>query len=84
MSHQVLTATFNSYVEFVIPKGIDLNDTTKVKGYWVRYGTLHIEFVDGTKQEISGDEPSTEWKTPTETEINEVDDSDDEEEEEED
>jgi hypothetical protein len=83
MSHQVLTATYNSFVDFVIPKGIDLNDTTKIKGYWVRYGTLHIEFVDGTTQEVEGNEPSTDWKTPNDTEINEEEDDDEDEEEDE-
>ena len=84
MSRQVLIATFNTRVEFVIPKGMDLNDKTKIKGYWVKYGTLHIEFVDGTTQQIQYEnEPDTEWKTPNDTDINYEEDWEDDEEEDE-
>jgi hypothetical protein len=80
MSHQVLTATYHSYLRFDIPKGIDLNDKTKVKHYWTGYGTLHIEFVDGTKQEIEAtNEPSTEWNYPDKIKIEEESDEEEEE-----
>jgi hypothetical protein len=85
MSRQILIATFNTTVEFVIPKGMDLDDKTKIKEYWVRYGTLHIEFVDGTTQKIEYEnEPDTDWETPNDTNINYEEEWDDGEEEEED
>ena len=37
---------------FKIPKTIDIEDKTLVKGYWVKYETLYIEFVDTTKETL--------------------------------
>jgi len=37
---------------FRIPRGLDLEDDTKVKEYYVRRGILFIEFVDGTFKNI--------------------------------
>jgi len=37
---------------FKIPKTIDLEDKTVVKGYWVKYDTLYIEFVDTTRETL--------------------------------
>lgn len=37
---------------FKIPKTIDIEDKTLVKGYWVKYETLYIEFVDTTRETL--------------------------------
>jgi len=38
--------------EFIIPKGIDLDDTSKVKSYGVKHSVLTITFVDGTSLQL--------------------------------
>ena len=38
---------------FKIPDGLDLEDKTVVANWGVKYGVLHIEYVDGRKEEIS-------------------------------
>ena len=37
---------------FKIPDGLDLEDTSVVKGWYVKYGTLHIYYTDGREEEI--------------------------------
>ena len=38
--------------KFRIPKGLDLEDKTKVEEYWIKFGELHIRFVDGKYKHI--------------------------------
>ena len=88
-SRKILKATYYPRETFFeIPKNIDLEDKSRVEGYWVKWGTLHIDFVDGTFQKIeSCQENEDECKHPADTEIQDRDDcglfSDEEEEEEE-
>ena len=53
---------------FKIPKNIDLEDETVVKGWWVKWNTLHILFVDGTEKEIESEgwTNDLEFKEPNE------------------
>jgi hypothetical protein len=47
-----------SYVlteEFIVPKGLDLQDQTQVKLWYVKYNVLHITKADGTKLEINSE-----------------------------
>lgn len=47
---KVIRAWYVSPVSvFKIPKTIDIEDVTVVKGYWVKYDKLYIEFVDSSK-----------------------------------
>jgi hypothetical protein len=62
---------------FRIPKGLDLEDKTKVEEYWVRRGRLHIKFVDGSFKHINSYYDFSDEKTPCEERI-ETDDEDDE------
>ena len=51
--HKVVVAKFYApRIVFKIPDGIDLEDKTVVKKWWVRNGTLYINFVDGHNEEI--------------------------------
>jgi PAS domain-containing protein len=62
---------------FRIPKGLDLEDKTKVVEYWVRRDQLHIKFVDGSFKHIAPYSDFYDEKTPCEETI-ETDDDDDE------
>ena len=42
-----------------VPLGVDLNDTTQVSRWYVRWSILHIEYADGRAQEIN---MSCEWE----------------------
>jgi hypothetical protein len=76
---KVLIAYYVPTVQrFRIPRGLDLNDETKVKEYWVRRGILHIKFVDGSFKHINPYYDYSDEKTPCEETI-ETDDEDDEE-----
>ena len=55
MSNQLKVVRATYYAPssiFKIPKTIDLGDKAVVKGYWVKYDTLYIEFVDPTREEL--------------------------------
>ena len=75
---------------FKVPKGIDLEDKTQVKEWWVKYCCLHIVFVDQTKQMMmieASEEPELDTKWGSGERIDDAYDwgfSDEEEEEEED
>jgi hypothetical protein len=76
---------------FKIPKTIDIEDKSVVKGYWVKYDILYIEFVDTSKPMLSIEphyvaSESQDYKHPETIEVVDADEegiSDDEEEEEE-
>ena len=52
-NRKVVVAKFYApRIVFKIPDGIDLEDKTVVKKWWVRNGTLYINFVDGHNEEI--------------------------------
>tara|TARA_R110000868_G_scaffold62890_1_gene189808 strand:- start:133 stop:429 length:297 start_codon:yes stop_codon:yes gene_type:complete len=72
---------------FKIPDGLDLEDKTIVSGWYVKYGTLIIDYVDGREEEIEWTIDPTEfdYKWAENTAIENADDccveySDDEEE----
>ena len=52
---KVVIVNYNFNDAFKIPKNIDLEDETVVEGWWVKWNTLHILFVDGTKKEIKSE-----------------------------
>ena len=54
---------------FRIPKGLDLEDKTKVEEYWVRREQLHIKFVDGSFKHIQAYYDFYDEKTPCEENI---------------
>lgn len=66
MPRQILKATYTQYQYFKIPKGIDLEDETIVKEWWVKYGELHIQYVDETKEieRIDGITNEIDYKYP--------------------
>jgi hypothetical protein len=49
---RVVVARYTTEDVFVVPRGVDLEDTTKVESYYVRWGILHIHFVGGKKMEL--------------------------------
>ncbi len=45
---KVVIANYNLQSIFKIPKGLDLEDKTQVKSWWIKWNTLKIELVDET------------------------------------
>jgi hypothetical protein len=41
--------------KFRVPKGLDLEDKSKVEGYWIQWGELHVKCVDGKYKHIKPD-----------------------------
>ncbi len=52
MERKVVVATYTIESVFKIPKGLDLEDKTIVKQWYVKWDTLYIEKVDGTQLEV--------------------------------
>ena len=82
---KVVIAHYSSESIFKIPKGLDLDDKTQVKGWGVKWDKLFIELANGTDLTIeSYGDGGVDYKWPNDTEIGEADDyihvSDDEEE----
>jgi len=59
---------------FIVPDGIDLNDKTKVKEWFVKWNTLTIIMVDGTEHEIDneGGVENFDYKHPYSTEVQRI------------
>lgn len=49
---KVVLVDYHYQEAFKVPKGLDLEDKTKVTEWWVKWNTLHITLVDGTTLEI--------------------------------
>lgn len=61
-----IEAIYSQAVQFNLEAyGIDWDD---VLDYWVKYGTLHIQYKDGTWDEYDAHfQPDIDWKHPTST-----------------
>lgn len=88
-THQVIRATYTHGEEFKIPIGVDLNDTSQVKSWGIKWNKLWITYADdGREEEIEGDGwvEEFDYKRPEEIcmvtldeDDNEVDEDDEEE-----
>ena len=65
--------------EFVIPQGINLDDTSKVKSYEVKHSVLTITFVDGTSLQLQSKGMNYHLDEPTGYHPDEIDTDDEEE-----
>ena len=87
---KVVIVNYSQNDAFKIPKGINLEDETVVKEWWVKWNRLHINFVDGTTKVIhsEGWVEHRDYKYPSDDAVIEdaadygIDDSEDEEEDE--
>ena len=87
---QVVYAEYNCYSVFKVPKGLDLEDTSIVESWWVKWDRLHIKYVDKEEIEIiDSEETGNDLKHPNEETIHDAEElgyeflfTDDEEEEE--
>ena len=43
-------ATYEACSEFIVPDGLDLNDTTVVNSWWVKWDVLNIVLVKDNKE----------------------------------
>jgi len=68
-NRKVVVATFSvPEAVFLIPDGLDLEDKSIVKTWFVRWNTLHIEYVTGVEEEIQYHyEPQINCKYPDTT-----------------
>lgn len=62
---------------YKIPDGLDLEDKTVVKSYWVKYRTLYIEYVGKKdREEIETEyEDASDFKHPSNVQIEDADDN---------
>ena len=51
-SRKVVTVKYTHEEEFLVPKGLDLEDETQVDNWYVEWNVLHIIKADGTKLQI--------------------------------
>ena len=57
-----------------IPFGVDLEDKTQVKEWWIKWEYLHIEYTDGRKESLEVDrEPEDDFKYPVDQRIDDAD-----------
>ena len=49
---KVVIVEYRCQDAFKVPKGMDLEDKTKVEDWYVKWNILHINLVDGTELEI--------------------------------
>lgn len=52
MNRQVVQAQYQVYSTFVVPEGIDLENTEQVEDWWIKWDVLHIELSDGRKLKV--------------------------------
>lgn len=67
----IVVAEYHFESTFRIPRNLNLEDTSVVSGWEVKYQTLRIYFVDGTAMRIEGDSgvESDDFKRPDKQEI---------------
>ena len=63
-------ATYEACSEFIVPDGLDLNDTTVVNSWWVKWDVLNIVLVKDNKELIikssySAENHGLDMKEPT-------------------
>ena len=76
-NRQVVVACSSSEQIFKIPDGLDLEDKTVVEFWFVKWGTLHIQYVNGEEKEIEWEyEPEVDFKHPESSEIEDADEHD--------
>lgn len=72
---KVVIARYTKSEKYVLPEGLDLEDKTVVQDWWIKWGVLHVEYVDGRPEEKI--EPDTDFvddfKCPDDTEIADAD-----------
>jgi len=62
-------------VSWKIPFGLDLQDKSVVKEWWVRWTTLHIEYTDGRSELLDADwENEPDLRRPVDERIDDADD----------
>jgi hypothetical protein len=71
-------AKFITFTKFKVPKHINLEDKSQVKGWCVKWGELHIELVNGEELHIEDDYglQENDFKYPESEEIEEREDED--------
>lgn len=67
VKRQVVRAEFTAVSVFVVPEGIDLDNTEQVEEWYVKYNNLYIHMKDGREFEIIAyiDALSDDYKHPT-------------------
>jgi hypothetical protein len=73
----VVRAFYTLQSSFRIPKGIDLDDKTVVREFFVKYNTLHIVLVNGKvieREPCYSDIDVHDFKYPVSTDIDEAED----------
>jgi len=84
-TRKVVCASYIATEEFIVPKGLDLEDETQVQDWYIKWNILHITKADGTEMEVQPRRiESFDYKSSCDTEIIEEDITDDEEEKDED
>lgn len=66
---KVVIVKYNQTDAYKIPKGVDLEDKTVVENYGVKWGTLHIDYVDGREETVESEGWDTDMKYPDEVRI---------------
>ena len=77
-NRQVVVAKYSESIVFKVPKGIDLDDKTQVKQYWMKWNRLHIEMING-EEIVIDTQDDMEMKYPTEMRVEDYDEYYDEE-----
>lgn len=66
---KVVIVKYNHMDAFKIPDGVDLEDKTVVENYGVKWGNLHINYVDGREETIESEGWDSDMKYPDEVKI---------------
>lgn len=67
----MVNVSYSAHVSIPVPYGIDLEDKTVVKNWWVIWNKLYIFLADGRELEIDGEDPEPDYKRPDDTEVSE-------------
>jgi len=71
-NRQVVVAKYSDNFVYKVPKGIDIEDRTQVKQYWIKWNRLHIEMING-EEIIIDTECDMEMKYPDEMRVEDYD-----------
>ena len=76
-NRKIVIVSYTTESVFKIPDGLDLEDKTVVEFWFVKWGTLHIHYINGEEKEIEWEyEPEMDFKDPESSEIEDADEHD--------
>jgi len=69
LTHRKYEVHYDSYSNFLVPYKYNIYDKKIVEDFYIKWNTLRITLTNGETIEIEGEEPTTDMKYPSDTNL---------------